>query len=331
MTAYFVAHNGEQAGPFTIEEIRARCVRGEIQKQTLMWCEGLAEWQAAEMVLKDAGVAFSGGTQPPPPPGRVSAYEEPQAATADPGFRFEVPGASVSAGRGMYWISEGWTLFKSAPGLWIVALLLWVGMQVLLGWVPFLGGLASLLLGPSFMVGLLAFAHGIADGGKADIGTLFVGFKDKLGTLVVLSLLYFVMILGIVAVGVVAAVALLGGTGALHAADSPQAFAAAMTGASLLMLVLLALVLFALMALVASAYWYAPGLVFFANQSAVAAMKQSFSACWRNWLPLLVYGLIAIAITIIGILPFGLGLLVVIPVLMASSYSSFRDIFGQQD
>ena len=332
MTAYFVASNGAQTGPFTIEQIRTRCASGEIQRQTLMWRDGLAEWQSAESVLRDEGVVFGAEVQSPrPPPLSDDRIAPAAAAAADSGPRFGVPGASVAAGRGIHWISEGWRLFAAAPGMWIVAMLLWLGIQAVLGFVPFLGSLASLLLGPSFVVGLLAFAHGIAHGGKAELGALFVGFKDKLGPLIVLALLYFVMILGIILVVGGLAVALLGGTQLFHAGNLEQTLDAVLSGGGLLIIVLLVLVLVVLIALVASAYWYAPGLVFFADQSAGAAMKQSFNACLRNWLPLLIYGLIAVLISIIGALPLGLGLLVVIPVLMASSYASFRDIFGQED
>ncbi|TXH04803.1 MAG: DUF4339 domain-containing protein [Nevskiaceae bacterium] len=321
MTAYFVANNGAQTGPFTIEDIRARCASGEIGRQTLMWREGLAEWQSAERVLHDAGVRFADDAQPPP----LSPVD-----AAASGWRFEVPGVALAAGRGLQWIGEGWGLFKAAPGLWIVAMLIWFGIQMVMGCVPFLGGLASLLLGPSFMVGLLAFAHGIARNGKADLADLFAGFKARLSTLVVLSLLYLLMVLGVIAVGCVALFILAGGAAVFQSADPAQAVAALFTGDRLLVAVLIGLLMLALLLLVACAYWYAPGLVFYANQTAGSALRQSFIACWRNWLPLLVFGLLAMVITLLGALPFGLGLLVVLPVLMAGSYASFRDIFGRQ-
>jgi hypothetical protein len=41
--------------------------------------------------------------------------------------------------------------------------------------------------------------------------------------------------------------------------------------------------------------WFAPALVALRGATAVAAMKASFLSCLRNWVPFLVYGLIAIA------------------------------------
>ena len=66
--------------------------------------------------------------------------------------------------------------------MWIVALLILAGIEIVLGLIPILGNIASMLIGPIFMVGVLTFAHGIAQGEEADVGKLFVGFKEKLGT-----------------------------------------------------------------------------------------------------------------------------------------------------
>ena len=114
MTAYYVAENGTQKGPFTLAEIQDQCSRGIIQAQTLMWRDGLGDWQAAAIVLQGTGVTFSSDAQPPRPPPLASeehSYDEPFKA----GLRFEVPAASLSAGRGVSWIGEGWVCLKSRP------------------------------------------------------------------------------------------------------------------------------------------------------------------------------------------------------------------------
>lgn len=332
MTAYFVAVHGAQTGPFTIEEIRTQCSRGQIQKDTLMWREGLDDWQSAERVLQDTGVRFPDdafSAPPSPPPFNVGATYKEYAAPSNAGLRFDVPAASLPAGQGVSWIGEGWNIFKAAPGMWIVALLIWLGIQIVLSLIPILGSLASLLLGPSFAVGLLAFAHGISVHEKADLGNLFAGFKDRLGALVILALLYFVLVLAVLIVGGVLAFLLLGGAALTSASEnSEQLLATILSGGGLPFLLLMAVV-FSLIVLVIMAYMYAPALVFFANQSAGDAMKQSFSACLRNWLPILVFGLLAIVMAIVGALPFGLGLLIVLPVLFAANYASFKGMFGR--
>ena len=59
---YYVALEGKQHGPYDIDTIRSKMQEGTITPQTLMWHEGLANWQPANLVLKDS---FS---TPPPLP-----------------------------------------------------------------------------------------------------------------------------------------------------------------------------------------------------------------------------------------------------------------------
>jgi hypothetical protein len=75
----------------------------------------------------------------------------------------------------------------------------------------------------------------------------------------------------------------------------------AFTGTALL-LVLVAVVIVAVFAML---NWFAPALVALQGAGAWNAMKQSFFACLRNWLPFLVYGLIAIALGIAAMLAMG--------------------------
>lgn len=268
----------------------------------------------------------------PPVPG-------PSVASGLDGERqFALPATTVDAGRGASWISEGWALFTAAPWLWIVALLIFWGVQVVLGVIPVLGGIASMLLGPLFAVGILAFADGIAQGEPADLGKLFVGLKHKLAPLLALALLNGVLMLVVLALGLIVVIASLGSSGVLSsllgASDPEQAVhiltELAMVASGLLAILVGALVVVALMTLLAAAFWFAPGLIFFANLGVVEAMQQSFVACVRNWLPFLVYSILGLGVLLMGTMTLLVGLLVALPVLMASYYISFRDIFGRQ-
>ncbi len=50
----------------------------------------------------------------------------------------------------------------------------------------------------------------------------------------------------------------------------------------------------------------------------------------RNWLPFLVYGVLALLVVLLGAMALVIGLFVALPVLMASYYATFRDLFGQK-
>ncbi|MCU7877883.1 MAG: hypothetical protein KZQ84_13970 [Candidatus Thiodiazotropha sp. (ex Lucinoma borealis)] len=75
------------------------------------------------------------------------------------------------------------------------------------------------------------------------------------------------------------------------------------------------------------AYLFAPALVALEEMSAWEAMKLSFKACLKNILPFLLYSLVAMVLMIVGSIPFGLGLLIVSPILIGAIYSAYRDIF----
>jgi membrane protease subunit (stomatin/prohibitin family) len=63
---YFYASNGQQAGPATLEQLKALFANRTINKDTLIWKQGMSGWTALNKVeeLK----AFLGGSAPPPLP-----------------------------------------------------------------------------------------------------------------------------------------------------------------------------------------------------------------------------------------------------------------------
>ncbi|MCH9661589.1 MAG: SPFH domain-containing protein [Bacteroidetes bacterium] len=64
---YFYASNGQQAGPVGFDQLRALFANRTINKDTLVWKQGMGNWTAVKDVeeLK----AFLGGSTPPPLPG----------------------------------------------------------------------------------------------------------------------------------------------------------------------------------------------------------------------------------------------------------------------
>lgn len=69
---FYIAVNGQKTGPFTLEELKSK----DIQKDTLMWTEGLDNWTKADHIalLKDIlrsippPLSNNNSTQNPPPP-----------------------------------------------------------------------------------------------------------------------------------------------------------------------------------------------------------------------------------------------------------------------
>jgi uncharacterized membrane protein len=85
----------------------------------------------------------------------------------------------------------------------------------------------------------------------------------------------------------------------------------------------------ALMVPLVAAYWFAPALVMIHDMAPIEAMKASFFACLRNLVPFLLYGLVMFIAAVIAVIPFGLGMLVWVPVAVASTYVAYRQIFTE--
>jgi uncharacterized membrane protein len=281
--------------------------------------------QAVPTVVAAAAAATqaapAGATAAPAP---RNVYAPPSAPVEDPqqfsgdeeGF---VPaGRSVSAGHGASWLAEGWRLFKESPLIWIVNVILFLVITVAVQVVPFLGGIAGALLAPVLGAGLMIGAHALHHGEPLEVGHLFAGFRQNTGALVLVGVLYLV---GVIAI-VVVAMLLMGASFVGLMAGGEQAM-----GPGLILAVLIAA---ALAVPLAMAYWFAPALVALNGLSAIEAMKTSFRGCLKNILPFLVYGLVALVAAIVASLPLLLGWLVLGPVLAATVYASYRDIFYEE-
>lgn len=231
---------------------------------------------------------------------------------------------SVDAGRGITWWSDSWALFTKNPGMWIVLALILIVIFVVLHLIPLLGSLVASLLTPVFAASWLLAARKVETGGVLEAGDLFTGFKEKLTPLLVLGALMLVATIIIVVVvgtlGFGAAMGMIAGGTAGSAGGMMAALGAGM-------LALLAGL--TLGALVAMALWFAPALVVFRNVAPVEAIKVSFSASLKNVMPFLLYGVIYIVAAIVASIPFGLGWIVLVPVLLLTAYVSYKDVFGE--
>ncbi len=249
--------------------------------------------------------------------------EHPTAASGAGANEGVVEPRAVEAGRGFSWWTEAWPLFTRSAGLWIVMALILIVIFIVLGLIPVLGGLAISLLAPVFAGGWMLGAQKLDSGGTLEVGDLFSGFRDKLSPLAVVGALLLVATL---VIGLVAAVLGAGAMFGMMAGGAHQSgggMMAAMGVGMIAVLVALALSLVAAMAV-----WFAPALIVFRNVAPVEAMKASFAACLKNIVPFLVYGVLYVIAAIVASIPFGLGWIVLLPLLMLTVYVSYRDIYG---
>jgi len=227
---------------------------------------------------------------------------------------------TVDAGQGWAWIVNGFELFKKQPGNWVVIAIILIVIMMVLAFIPFLGAIATYLLMPVFTGGLMLGCRSLARSGTLEINHLFAGFQTRTGELVTLGAIG-------IAAGIVMMLPVLAITffGAFFGASAGGAAGMGGMGVSFLLALLIVL---ALSILLSMALWFAPALVALGGVAPIAAIKQSFAACLKNFIPFLVYGLVVMVLGIVAMIPLGLGWLVLIPVLAASVYTAYQDIFG---
>ncbi len=232
---------------------------------------------------------------------------------------------AVGIGRGWGWLADAFGLFAASWGIWIVNFLILAVLIILMSLIPIVGALATSLLSPVFLAGFMVGCRAIDDGGKLEVAHLFAGFSRNTGTLVGVGALYLVATM----VAMVIAGGLMVLMGADMAALSESAAGMPDSGpqGAPLIPVLVMLIVFALFIPVIMAYWFAPALVVLHDRGVIESMVLSFKGCLRNILPFLLYGVIAMVLLVVASIPLMLGLLVMMPVLIASVYTAYRDIY----
>lgn len=230
------------------------------------------------------------------------------------------------AGAGVEWLRRGWGLFKPWPIPWMgmtaLAFLVIVGVTML----PYVGGPLVELLSPALAAGYMLAARAADRGEPVTFMHLGEGFTRNLPALLVIGGVYLVG--GVL----VAQVMILVGGVSLHdmmrlAQESAQVTpeqAQAMLDHTMPAL-LLGLVLYVPLLM---ATWFAPALVVFRGFSPVNALWWSLWTCFANWRPVALYGLAMGGIAMLALLiPFGLGLLVLLPWAMTSTYAAYGQLF----
>jgi hypothetical protein len=228
----------------------------------------------------------------------------------------------VAAGRGGSWIGEAWTLFRQSPGVWIAIVIVLFVMMLVANFIPIVGPLAVMVFFPVFMGGLMLGCRELDESRALEFGHLFAGFRQGFGTLAAIGALYlggYVLIMLVVMLVTGASMFAMFGMGGDPAAQDPSAFFATMGVAILFGLALTIPLLMTV--------WLAAPLVMFHEQGAFEAMKGSFSGCLKNMIPFLVYGIIMLVLSIVASVPIMLGWLALGPMVAASVYTAYRDIY----
>ncbi len=233
----------------------------------------------------------------------------------------------LSADRGWHWIIDAFRLVKPYFGVWFLLCLIFFIIMMALSAVP-AGSFVWMLLQPILGAGLMFACSELERGEEPEIAHLFIGFQRNPTQLALIGVIGFAVSIGIVLLAMVP-LWLLGGMTVLAALASPSAMAG-LGGTALLAVMLFLLILLLLLMPLTMAMWFATALVLFDNLPAWQAFKISYRGCMANLMPFLVFGLIGMVLCVVAAMPLGLGLFLLLPVLFATGYTSYRDVFGAE-
>ncbi|EKF74171.1 ParB-like partition protein [Alcanivorax hongdengensis A-11-3] len=250
----------------------------------------------------------------------VNPYQQPQsevAAQVPPSDVAIVAPKKVSVGQAVGWLGDGLKMLSGNWGVVLGALVVTFLIAIVLQIIPFLGPIAQFFIMPLLYGGIVAIFRRIDVSGNSEFADLFAGFSNQTGPLILMALAQ----LGVfIVLGAVFALlfAMIGG----FSSFDPNNPSLHMSGG----MALIGLVFFVAIILISMLFYFAVPLIYLGKQNVLEAMKNSLSACLRNFFPLLIYGIVASIIAILACIPFGLGLLFVMPILAAAYYVSFKQI-----
>lgn len=227
--------------------------------------------------------------------------------------------AEVSPSRGGSWLGEAFTLFRRKPMAWIGLCAGWLVITLGLVMIPLIGGVIANFLQPVFFASFAITALRQSAGEPVVAGDLFLGFRRNVRALVQLGAILLVLEIGIFALMAALGLPM---TASGEGPFTMQQYAEALSGKEWILAVG-----FVLTAFVKGALWFAPPLIALHGMSATHAMRWSVYAALSNLGAMIVYGVALVVLFIAALIPWALGLLAFIPVMVISTYCGYRAVF----
>jgi uncharacterized membrane protein len=171
------------------------------------------------------------------------------------------------------------------------------------------------------VAGLILGCRDLDVGNQLKISHVFAGFQNRAGPLIGLGAINLILTILLVVI-------MFGGMYAVGSLDLEALETGQISDQELMSMILAGLVMTLFMMPLLMLFWFAPALIVLHDDvGIIEAMKLSFLGCIKNVLPFLIYGLVGLLLMILASIPFGLGWLVLGPVLFGTIYASYKDIF----
>jgi hypothetical protein len=227
--------------------------------------------------------------------------------------------AELPASRGVAWITQAAGLFRRAPLAWIGLCAGWLAIWFALASLPLIQRFAPTLLQPLFFAGLAIAAYKQGAGEPVTMAELFGGFRRNARGLMVVGLVMVLL--------QQANFLLMQAVGGIPEWPASEPFDIVKYGAMLRERWWVLAIGFLFASLVSGALWFAPQLLVFHAMPVSHAIRWSVYAALANIGAMLVYGVAMTVVFFIAWIPLGLGLIVAIPLMVISTYTSYRDVF----
>lgn len=218
---------------------------------------------------------------------------------------------AVPMRRAFAWFEAALRMFKAAPWRWCALGFITLSSELLLEWVPGIGVAAAKVVVPVVECGMLLAAAAVDRGSPLEIRFATAAFEAPTPALaaIVISALF------VSAVETLVAYAL---TGANLLADPTEAPMSAST----------VFVVVGAATLASLPFLFVPMAVLLEHAAFGRAFATSARAFALNLAPLMLFGLLSLLLTVIGLLAFWVGLIAVFPLLAIASYVAWKDICG---
>lgn len=227
--------------------------------------------------------------------------------------------AEVPASRGIGWLGDAWKLFQQSMLTWIGLCIGWVVVTLGLMIVPLIGMVASNFIQPVFFASFAIAAYKQSAGEKISMSDLWSGFRHNARALINLGAL---LLLAQLAILVIMAMLGLPTASAADRDLSIAEYVELLRGKEWILAVG-----FLLTAVVKGAVWFAPPLIAFHGMGTTQAMRWSLYAAISNIGAMMVYGSVLLGVFIVALIPWALGLVVVVPLMAISTFIGYRDVF----
>lgn len=302
-----IGADGKEYGPITVAVLRLWIAEGRVNGQTMVQPAGATDWLPAAAVPELA--ALLPGNAPPVATG--AAPLEPVESILARAYTVNTSG----------WISAAWELVKAHFGLLIGASLVVFLLQGAAQAVPFIGGIAGMIVGGPLYGGLYWLNLRLIRGEPGEFADAFAGFNRAFVQLMLVQIIVTLLVVVALipgAIGIIAGLAVVEehsrsiGTGVIVVGG-------VLAAAGLVVMIYLTV-----------CWLFALALVVDRQMEFWPAMKLSRAQVRKNWWGIFGFMIVTGLVVMLGVLLCCVGLIVTMPIAIAAMMYAYEDLFGRR-